>query len=99
MVSPHVEPMVFYRTADGAIVAEVRQSVRDVQGKPLQGQAHGLKDKTVGHVSVFERARWLASTSRMLKVHEAILNKRASAEADAPFVPRLDNSSRIGVKA
>ena len=29
---------------------EVRQSVRDLEGKPLQGQTHGLKDKTVGHV-------------------------------------------------
>jgi hypothetical protein len=50
MVSPHVEPVSFYRTADGAVVAEVRQSVRDLEGKPLQGQTHGLRDKTVGHL-------------------------------------------------
>src|SRR4051812_4362770 len=50
MVSPHVEPVGFRRTADGALVAEVRQSVRGLEGKPLQGQAHGLKDRTVGHV-------------------------------------------------
>lgn len=50
MVSPHVEPVGFHRTADGAIIAEVRQSVRDLEGKPLQGQTHGLRDKTVGHV-------------------------------------------------
>lgn len=50
MVSPHVEPVGFQRTADGAIIAEVRQSVRDLDGNPLQGQTHGLKDKTVGHV-------------------------------------------------
>jgi ketosteroid isomerase-like protein len=50
IVSPHVEPVSFHRTADGAIIAEVRQSVRDLEGKPLQGQTHGLKDKTVGHV-------------------------------------------------
>jgi ketosteroid isomerase-like protein len=50
VVSPRVEPVGFHRTADGAIVAEVRQSVRDLEGKPLQGQTHGLKDKTVGHV-------------------------------------------------
>src|SRR5271168_2771252 len=50
MVSPHVEPVGFRRTTDGAIIAEVRQSVRDLEGKPLQGQTHGLKDKTVGHV-------------------------------------------------
>jgi hypothetical protein len=50
MVSPRVEPVGFRRTQDGAIIAEVRQSVRDLEGKPLQGQTHGLKDKTVGHV-------------------------------------------------
>jgi hypothetical protein len=50
MVNPHVEPVGFHRTADGAIVAEVRQSVRDLEGKPLEGQTHGLKDKAVGHV-------------------------------------------------
>ena len=53
MVSPHVEPVSFQRTADGAIVAEVLQSVRDLEGRPLQGQTHGLKDKTVGHVFRF----------------------------------------------
>src|ERR1700761_7456749 len=53
MVSPHVEPVSFHRTADGAIVAEVQQSVRDLEGKPLQGQTHGLKDKTVGHIFRF----------------------------------------------
>jgi ketosteroid isomerase-like protein len=50
MVSPSVEPVGFHRTADGAIVAEVRQTVRDLEGKPLREQTHGLKDKTVGHV-------------------------------------------------
>ena len=50
MVSPHVEPVSFRRTAEGAIVAEVRQSVRNLEGKPLHGRTHGLKDKTVGHV-------------------------------------------------
>ena len=49
MVSPRVAPVSFQRTADGAVIAEVRQSVRDLEGKPLQGQTHGLKDKTVGH--------------------------------------------------
>ncbi|MDX3925426.1 MAG: nuclear transport factor 2 family protein [Shinella sp.] len=53
VVSPHVEPLVFRRAADDAIVAEVRQSVRDLKGKPLQGQVHGLKDKTVEHVFRF----------------------------------------------
>ena len=53
VISPHVEPVGFRRTADGAIVAEVRQSVRDLEGKPLEGQTHGLNDKTVGHVFRF----------------------------------------------
>jgi carbonic anhydrase len=40
----------FHRTTDGAIVEEVRQTVRDLEDKPLQGQTHGLRDKTVGHI-------------------------------------------------
>ena len=66
MVSPHVEPVGFHRTADGAIIAEVRQTVRDLEGKPLQGRRTGLKTRWSDTFSVFERARWLASTSRML---------------------------------
>ena len=50
IVSPHVEPVSFHRNADGAIVAEVLQTVRDLEGNPLQGQTHGLMDKTVGHI-------------------------------------------------
>ena len=50
IVSPHVEPVGFHRTADGTIVAEVRQTIFDLEGRPLHGQSHGLKDKTVGHV-------------------------------------------------
>lgn len=50
VVSPHVEPLGFYRTSDGAIIAEVRQIIRSLDGQPLSGQTHGLKDKTVGHV-------------------------------------------------
>ena len=53
IASPHVESVGFHQTADGAIIAEVRQSVRDLEGRPLQGQTHGLKDKTVGHVFRF----------------------------------------------
>jgi hypothetical protein len=40
----------FHRTADCATIVEVRQTIRDLEGKPLQGQTLGLKDKTVGHV-------------------------------------------------
>ena len=50
MVSPHVQPVSFHHASDGAIVAEVLQSVFDLDGKPLEGQTHGLKDKTVGHI-------------------------------------------------
>ena len=49
LVNPHVEPLAFQRTADGAIRAEVRQSVYDLEGRPLEGQTHGLTDKTIGH--------------------------------------------------
>lgn len=50
IVSPHVEPVSFQRGADGAVVARVIQTIRDLDGRPLDGQTHGLKDKTVGHV-------------------------------------------------
>lgn len=50
IVSPHVEPVAFRRAEGGAIVVEVRQSVRDLEGAPLQGQTHGLKDKSVRHL-------------------------------------------------
>jgi len=57
MLSPHVEPVGSHRTADGTIIAEVRQTVRDLEGKPLQGQTHGLKDKTVRHVFRFRNGK------------------------------------------
>ena len=50
LVSPHVAPLGFERLADGAILVEVRQTVRDLDGRSLQGQAHGLADRMVGHV-------------------------------------------------
>jgi len=50
IVSPRVEPVAFHQAADGVIVAEVRQTIHDLDGKPLKGQAHGLMDKTVGHL-------------------------------------------------
>ena len=53
MASPHVAPVGFHRAADGAVVAEVIQTIRDLEGRPLEGQTHGLKDKTVGHVFTF----------------------------------------------
>jgi ketosteroid isomerase-like protein len=57
MVSPHVDPVSVERAPDGSVVVEVIQSVRDLQGRPLQGQTHGLRDKTVGHVFWFEEGR------------------------------------------
>ena len=57
MISPHVEPVSFGRNADGCIVVEVLQSVRDLQGRPLQDQTHGLRDTTVGHVFHVQNAK------------------------------------------
>ncbi|MGI3776475.1 MAG: nuclear transport factor 2 family protein [Janthinobacterium lividum] len=53
VVDPRVEPAGFVRHADGSVVATVRQVVRDLEGRPLQGQAHGLSDRIVGHVFRF----------------------------------------------
>ena len=50
MIDPHVEPVAFTRREGDVVVAEVRQTILDLEGRPLAGQDHGLKDKTVGHV-------------------------------------------------
>jgi ketosteroid isomerase-like protein len=50
IVIPHVKPIEFHVAEDGAIVVEVVQSVLDLNGQPLSGQTHGLKDKTVMHI-------------------------------------------------
>lgn len=50
VVSPHVEPIAFQKTEDGALTVEVIQTVFDLNGQPLNGQTHGLKDKTVMHI-------------------------------------------------
>lgn len=50
VVSPHVEPVAFEKMEDGAVAVEVIQSVFDLDGRPLEGQTHGLKDKTVTHI-------------------------------------------------
>jgi ketosteroid isomerase-like protein len=57
VVSPHVEPVAFKETEDGAIAVEVIQSVFELNGQPLEGQNHGLKDKTVTHVFRMEGDR------------------------------------------
>jgi len=50
VISPHVEPVAFAETDDGTVAVEVIQSVFDLDGRPLEGQSHGLKDKTVTHI-------------------------------------------------
>ena len=53
LVSPYVEPVSFHPISDEVIKVDVRQTVYDLGGQPLQGQAHGLTDKMVGHVFHF----------------------------------------------
>lgn len=50
LVNPHVKPIAFQQTEEGVIAVEVIQSVFDLNGQPLTGQTHGLKDKTVIHI-------------------------------------------------
>lgn len=57
IVSPHVEPVSFDSATDGSVVVQVQQAIRDLEGKPLQDQTHGLKDKTVRHVFRFQKGR------------------------------------------
>lgn len=47
-IDPHVEPVRFVRDADGAVIVEVHQVVRDLNGNLLS-------DKMVGHVFRIER--------------------------------------------
>ena len=53
MVDPHVEPVEFRATPDGRIVAQVVQTVRDLDGHPIGEAAHALRDKTIGHSFLF----------------------------------------------
>ena len=57
IVSPHVEPLSFDKAADGSVVVTVQQSVRDLEGRPVQEQAHGLREKRVGHVFRFRQGK------------------------------------------
>ncbi len=50
VVSPHVKPLSFDTVVDGSVVVKVQQSIRDLEGRPLQDQAHGLRDKVAAHV-------------------------------------------------
>ena len=53
IVSPRVEPVSFEQLADGSVLVKVQQTIRDLEGRPLQDQAHGLHDKLVGHLFHF----------------------------------------------
>lgn len=57
LVSPQVTPLAFEALDDGALRVQVRQVVRDLDGQPLHGQAHGLHDKLVGHVFRFNAGK------------------------------------------
>lgn len=57
VVSPHVEPIAFRPTEDGAVTVKVIQSVFDLHGQPLHDQTHGLKDKTVIHIFRMDNAK------------------------------------------
>jgi ketosteroid isomerase-like protein len=50
IVSPRVEPIGFETKAGDMIIAKVRQSIRDLNGEPLSGHAHGLSDKILYHI-------------------------------------------------
>jgi nuclear transport factor 2 (NTF2) superfamily protein len=50
MVDPHVKPVDFREEGKNRIVVEVIQTIRDLEGKLLQNQTHGLRDKTVEHL-------------------------------------------------
>lgn len=57
MVSPHVEPVRLEQTEAGVIRAEVLQTVTDLEGNPLEGQMHGLKNKTIVHLFEFQHGK------------------------------------------
>ena len=50
MVDPHVEPVAFSTDSEGAIVVEVHQVVRNLQGEILA-------DRMVGHIFQIENGR------------------------------------------
>lgn len=51
LVDPHVEPSSFRLSADDTVTVEVRQTIRDLAGNPVE--VDGLKTKTVGHIFRF----------------------------------------------
>lgn len=55
LVNPHVAPIAFQQTQESTIAVEVIQTLFDLNGQPLSGQTHGLKDKTVIHIFQMDR--------------------------------------------
>jgi hypothetical protein len=51
IVDPHVEPLRFDHGIDGSVVVEVTQTIRDLEGNPVQEK--GLTNKTVLHIFHF----------------------------------------------
>ncbi len=49
-VSVRVEPISFEQQENGQVVAQVDQTICDLEGNPLEGQTHGLKDHVVTHM-------------------------------------------------
>jgi hypothetical protein len=57
IVSPTVIPQRFEELADGSVLVTVAQTIRDLQGNPLQDEEFGLQDKLVGHVFRFAEGK------------------------------------------
>lgn len=57
MINPHVEPVSFHHSPDGAVTVTVRQTILNLDGKALPEQAQGLKNKTVSHVFRFRMGK------------------------------------------
>lgn len=49
VVSPLVVPQSFETLDDGTVLVTVQQSIRDLEGRPIEAADHGLRDKLVGH--------------------------------------------------
>ena len=57
VVAPHVEPLGFREMAEGVVAVTVRQSIFDLEGKPVEDRSHGLASRTVDHVFTLKDGR------------------------------------------
>ena len=57
VVTARVEPISFDHAADGSVIVRVEQIIRDLDGRQLQDQTHGLRDKQLGHVFRFSQGK------------------------------------------